>query len=130
MTMLRSILLVLSLAGALATISPGSPARAQTYNDPYPVEGLAEVIGGLHAIAFACEGRGSQTWRGAMLELLEQEAPTRGAYRDRLVARFNDGFREWERRQVRCGAEAEMARERLAERGRALSEQLRRTYLE
>ncbi len=130
MTMLRSILLALSFASVLASLTPAVPARAQAYVDPYPVESLAEVIGGLHAIAFECEGRGSQTWRGAMLELLEHEAPTRGEYRDRLVARFNAGFRDWERRRVRCGAEAEMARTGLAERGRALSEQLRRTYLD
>lgn len=121
--MLRLVLIPLLLLTA-------APAHAQTYADPYPVEGLAEIMGGLHAIAFECEGRGSQTWRSAMMELLEHEAPARGAYRDRLVQRFNEGFRDWERRRVRCGAEAEMSRARLAERGQALSEQLRRTYLE
>jgi len=121
--MVRIVLISLCLLAAAA------PGRAQSYADPYPVEGLAEVMGGLHAIAFACEGRGAQTWRTAMMELLEHEAPARGAYRDRLVARFNEGFRNWERRQVRCGAEAEVARADLAERGQALSEQLRRTYL-
>jgi uncharacterized protein (TIGR02301 family) len=122
--MMRSVLIFLVLCTAAA------PARAQSYADPYPVESLAEVMGGLHAIAFECEGRGSQTWRAAMLELLEHEAPARGAYRDRLVQRFNEGFRDWERRRIRCGAEAEIARAGLAERGQALSEQLRRTYLE
>lgn len=122
--MLRFVLIPLVLFAAAA------PARAQSYTEPYPVESLAEVMGGLHAIAFECEGRGSQTWRSAMMELLEHEAPTRGAYRDRLVQRFNEGFRDWERRRVRCGAEAEMARAGLAERGQALSEQLRRTYLQ
>lgn len=122
--MLRAAVILLILCTAAA------PARAQSFADPYPVESLAEVMGGLHAIAFECEGRGSQTWRAAMLELLEHEAPARGAYRDRLVQRFNEGFRDWERRRVRCGAEAEIARAGLAERGQALSEQLRRTYLE
>jgi uncharacterized protein (TIGR02301 family) len=119
-----ALILVLTCLGAAA------PAQAQSYTDPYPVESLAEVMGGLHAIAFECEGRGSQTWRAAMQELLEHEAPARGAFRDRLIQRFNEGFRDWERRRVRCGAEAEMAQAGLAERGRALSEQLRRTYLE
>ena len=123
--MLRSLVI-----SAVFALTAASPSHAQSYVDPYPVESLAEVIGGLHAIAFECEGRGSQTWRSAMLELLEHEAPSRGAYRDRLIARFNEGFRDWERRRVRCGAEAEIARTRLAERGQALSEQLRRTYLE
>lgn len=122
--MLRAAVILLIVCAAAA------PVRAQSYADPYPVESLAEVMGGLHAIAFECEGRGSQTWRAAMLELLEHEAPARGAYRDRLVQKFNDGFRDWERRRVRCGAEAEIARAGLAERGQALSEQLRRTYLE
>ena len=115
------------LAAALVL---SAQARTPSYIDPYPVASLAEVMGELHAIAVACEGRESQTWRSAMLELLEHEAPTRGQYRDRLVQRFNDGFREGERRRVRCGAQAEMERQSLAERGRVLSEQLRRTYLD
>lgn len=65
-----------------------------------------------------------------MVELLAQEAPARGAYRERLIENFNTGFRRLERRRVRCGAESELERERLARQGRALSEQLRRNYLD
>ena len=117
---------LVSLSLAQAAIRPQTPS----YIDPYPVESLAVVMGELHAIAFACEGRGSQTRRNAMLELLQHEAPTRGTYRDRLTQRFNEGFRARERRRVRCGAEAELERAALAERGQVLAEQLRRTYLE
>ena len=68
--------------------------------------------------------------RGRHIELLDHEAPTRGGYRQRLVDRFNEGFRIQERRSPRCGAEEEMVRQTLAIEGEALSEQLRRTYLQ
>ncbi|MGJ3230954.1 MAG: TIGR02301 family protein [Oceanicaulis sp.] len=118
---------------ALCGAGIGAPASAQAqerYEDTYPVEQLATVLGELHYIYFSCEGRDAQLWRETMLELLEHEAPTRGSYRDRLIAGFNDGFRIQQRNRTRCGAEAEMAERRLAARGRNLSEQLRREYLE
>ena len=118
-----------SALAALALAVPGMPALAQSA-DPYPVEALAGVIGELHAIDFACAGRGAQIWRDTMVELLEHEAPTRGAHRDRLIASFNDGFQSQQRNRTRCGAEAELQERRLATRGRALSEQLRREYLD
>ncbi|MCC5996852.1 MAG: TIGR02301 family protein [Oceanicaulis sp.] len=122
---LRAILALICLA-ALAS----APAGARQEHDAYPVESLARIMGELHAIAFACEGRQSQTWRNAMSELLDHEAPAAGPFRARLIERFNEGFRHQERMRPRCGSESEMVREQLAERGRAFSEQLRRTYLE
>jgi uncharacterized protein (TIGR02301 family) len=122
---MRRLFASLCLIFALATSAGAQPVR-----DPYPVESLATVLGELHYLDFACQGRGSQTWRQAMVELLAHEAPARGAYRDRLIDNFNSGFRRLERRRPRCGAEFELERERLAREGRALSEQLRRTYLD
>jgi uncharacterized protein (TIGR02301 family) len=118
-----------SALAALALAVPGMPALAQSA-DPYPVEALAGVIGELHSIDFNCSGRDAQIWRDTMLELLEHEAPTRGGHRDRLIARFNDGFQTQQRNRTRCGAEAELQERRLANRGAALSEQLRRQYLD
>lgn len=114
---------------AFAASAGAAPALAQS-PDTYPVEALAEVVGELHYIDFTCSGRDAQIWRQTMLELLEHEAPTRGAYRDRLIASFNEGFQTQQRNRTRCGAEAELQERRLATRGRALSEQLRREYLE
>lgn len=125
--MTRRLLVILAVLLAMAL---AAPSRAQPALDPYPVESLAHVLGELHYIAFACEGRGSQSWRQAMVELLEHEAPTRGAYRQRLIENFNTGFRRQERRRMRCGAESELERARLARQGRTLSEQLRRSYIE
>lgn len=122
---MRRLLVLLLIASAL----PAAHAQRQ-YADPYPVESLAQIMGELHYLAFACQGRDSQDWREAMLELLQHEAPTRGAYRQRLVERFNTGFRNQERQRTRCGAEAELERQRLAATGQALSERLRRTYLD
>jgi uncharacterized protein (TIGR02301 family) len=126
--MRRSCLIALAWLFSFAAFGPQS--QAQPAPDPYPVESLAHVLGELHYIAFACEGRGSQSWRHAMVELLEHEAPTRGGYRQRLIDNFNAGFRRQERRRIRCGAESELERTRLARQGRTLSEQLRRSYIE
>lgn len=107
-----------------------SPTAARQQSDPYPVERLARIMGELHGLTFACHGRQAQTWRTAMAELLDHEAPTAGTYRARLIDRFNEGFRHQERLRLRCGAESEFARQQLAEQGRAFSNQLRGTYLE
>jgi len=122
---LRALIACLCLAALAA-----APASARQQSDPYPVESLARILGELHGLTFACEGRHAQTWRTAMTELLDQEAPTAGTYRARLIDRFNEGYRHQERLRLRCGAESEMARRQLAERGRAFSNQLRRNYLE
>ena len=128
--MVRLLLLAFGLTLALAPLSEAQKlVRAPGYEDPYPVESLARVMGEMHYLDFACKGRQSQAWRDAMVELLDHEAPTRGGYRQRLVDRFNEGFRIQERREPRCGAEEEMVRQTLAIEGEALSEQLRRTYL-
>ena len=118
------------LIASLALTFAAATASAQPAPDPYPVERLATVLGALHYLDFACEGRQSQAWRQAMVELLAHEAPTRDAYRERLIDNFNSGFRRLERRRPRCGAESELERERLARDGRRLSEQIRRTYLD
>ncbi|MEQ8406543.1 MAG: TIGR02301 family protein [Oceanicaulis sp.] len=118
-----------ALAAAALAAAPAAQAQSSS-QDTYPVEQLASVLGELHFIYFSCEGRDAQLWRETMLELLEHEAPTRGSYRDRLIAGFNDGFRIQQQNRTRCGAEAEMAERRLAQRGRSLSQELRREYLD
>lgn len=128
---MRTLCLVLGLMLTLAPMAAAQKVvRPPGYQDPYPVESLARVMGEMHYLDFACKGRQSQAWRDAMVELLDHEAPTRGGYRQRLVDRFNEGFRIQERRNPRCGAEEEMVRQSLAAEGEALSEQLRRTYLQ
>ena len=127
---LRTLFLAVGLTLALSALSQAQTVRRPPgYEDPYPVESLARVMGEMHYLDFACKGRQSQAWRDAMVELLDHEAPTRGGYRQRLVDQFNEGFRIQERRSPRCGAEEEMVRQSLAIEGEALSEQLRRTYL-
>lgn len=122
---IRTLIACLCLAAFIA-----APASARQESDPYPIESLARIMGELHGLTFACQGRQAQSWRTAMAELLDHEAPTAGTYRNRLIDRFNEGFRQQERLRLRCGAESEMARQQLAEQGRAVSNQLRRTYLD
>lgn len=126
------LLLLLALAFAAPASAQVEPDK-EVYRDAvssYPVEALAGVMGELHYLSFSCEGEDAQDWRATMLEMLELEAPTRGSYRERLIENFNDGFRYHERRRTRCGAEAEVERQRLAMQGRALSETLRRGYID
>lgn len=94
----------------------------------YPLEQLAGVMGELHALAFLCQGSGAQDWRRRMEELLALEAPEGSPHRQRMITRFNDGFRQHQQRRTRCGAESEMEAQRLALQGQALSETLRRNY--
>ncbi|MGY6663135.1 MAG: TIGR02301 family protein [Glycocaulis sp.] len=111
--------------GMLATQAPvtGSAQSDATY----PLEQLAGVLGELHALAFLCQGSGAQAWRRRMEEMLSVEAPD-DARRQRMITRFNDGFRQHQQRRTRCGAESEMEAQRLALQGQALSETLRRNY--
>lgn len=117
------------LVASLCLLAAPAGALARQPADPYPVEALAGIMGELHFLSFHCEGRDAQDWRETMMELLELEAPARGAYRDRLIEAFNAGFRSQERRAPRCGAEAELETRRLANRGRSLGDQLINSYL-
>ncbi|TGY88384.1 TIGR02301 family protein [Marinicauda algicola] len=130
--MMRPAALLLALALAAPAFAQAGPEARRSYEAQasYPVEALSGVLGELHFLAFRCQGEDAQDWRATMLELLELEAPTRGPYRERLIEAFNDGFRYHERRGTRCGAEAEIERRRLAMQGRALSETLRREYID
>lgn len=125
-----ALLSVLLLAGPAAAQPGRSDPDSREALSAYPVEALAGVMGELHYLDFACRGEEAQDWRETMLEMLELEAPTRGSYRERLVESFNEGFRYHERRRTRCGAEVEIERRRLAIQGRALSETLRREYID
>ncbi len=120
--------LALAFAVTLALSAPGAAQLRGA--EGYPVERLAQVMGEMHYFDFTCQSRQAQEWRERMAELLEFEAPTRGPYRERLIASFNEGFRLHQRRRTRCGAEAEMARARLALEGEALAERLRRRYID
>lgn len=128
-----ALLLVLTPALMASAPKPGSgslQAAAQNVSPSeatYPLEQLAGVLGELHALAFLCEGSGAQQWRRRMEEMLSLEAPD-GGVRQRMIARFNDGFRQHQQRRTRCGAESEMEAQRLALQGQALSETLRRNY--
>jgi uncharacterized protein (TIGR02301 family) len=135
----RLALLALVLPALAAfTVKPGTimpqafaetATQASGQNEAtYPLEQLAGVMGELHALAFLCQGSGAQDWRRRMEELLSLEAPEGSPQRQRMITRFNDGFRQHQQRRTRCGAESEMEAQRLAIQGQALSETLRRNY--
>ncbi len=118
----------LLLCALAALVAFTAPAPAQQGDATYPVDQLAGILGELHGINVLCRGSGAQEWRRRMEQLLELEAPMAGTQRDRLIARFNEGFRYHQQRRTRCGAESELESERLASQGEALAETLRRHY--
>ncbi|WP_429911454.1 TIGR02301 family protein [Glycocaulis sp.] len=134
--MIARLALLVLLVPALTAFAPkpGSLARqapahgAAQSESTYPLEQLAGVLGELHALAFLCEGSGAQQWRRRMENLLALEAPEGNPRRQRMITRFNEGFRQHQQRRTRCGAESEMEAQRLALQGQALSETLRRNY--
>jgi len=67
---------------------------------------LSRVFGELHHIRRACEAWGEEeVWRNRMRKLVELESP-QPDLRDRMVAAFNDGFRDAEQRFPYCDREA------------------------
>lgn len=112
-------------------LAAGLPAAAQDYQIVSPIqdlERLAEIIGGAHQIRQLCDSD-DQIWRQQMLALIELEAAGDDRRQRRLIDAFNDGFRDQERRQRRCNAEARRAEAELADQGRRLAEDLRDRYL-
>jgi uncharacterized protein (TIGR02301 family) len=117
------------ISSLLALLAPAQVMSQET-DTTYPVVALAGIMGELHYLSFRCEGPGAQDWRETMLEMLEFEAPTRGTFRQRLIDAFNEGFYDQENRRPRCGPETDFQKQLLGERGRDLSELIRRTYVD
>ena len=91
---------------------------------------LSQILGEAHALRVACKGRSDQEWRDFMREVLVLETDGDFTKRDRLVDAFNTGFRTAGASGGFCPEDAEEQEAALAERGRALAEQLAGRYLD
>lgn len=122
-------MLARSLAALLLTIAIAAPAAAQPSPAPNrappshdaAVEQLATILGRSHYLRMLCAGSGDQTWRTAMLRMLDLEAPS-GPRRDALIQRFNDGFRMEEEAWPDCSAQTQTQARTLARDGKRLSD--------
>jgi uncharacterized protein (TIGR02301 family) len=122
----------LLVAGLLA-LAP-LPAFAQEQELPVaqaPIElvaDLAEVLGRAHAVRTVCNGDNDSTWRNYMLNLMAIEAPS-GSRRAALTDAFNRGYRGQSRETSACNDQMPRIEAGIARRGRELSDEIARSYL-
>ena len=98
--MLRRTLTITLVALTVA----GTPVRA-IEGGPAPFDGdlmrLAEILGALQYLRTLCGANEGNKWRDQMTALLDAEAQS-GDRRNRLVANFNNGFRNFQRSYRAC----------------------------
>jgi len=88
---------------------------------------LAEVLGSIHYLRNLCEAGEGNKWREIMSSLLVSEKPG-PKRRERLVARFNRGYRAFNDTYGVCTASAAAAGERYRKEGSDLAGQITRRY--
>lgn len=123
------------ILAALLFLASAAPAAAQRPFEPGPSPEdaryemdraeLARVLGGAHYLRTMCVDRGDQTWRRAMLDLLDTETPVGSPERSALASAFNAGFRDQEVRHYSCTEEARAAEAMLREEGAKLADAMR-----
>lgn len=124
----------LALAAALSFLA--APAFAQDpEQEPAPareapiglVMELAETLGRAHAVRTLCNGDQDSTWRNYMLNLMAYEGG--GGRRASLTDAFNRGYRGQNRDTSSCTPGMTAVEAGIARRGKELSEEIARGYL-
>lgn len=88
---------------------------------------LAEILGSLHYLRELCGAKEGQLWRDEMQKLIEKEAPSE-ARRQRLIARFNRGFRGFREIYRECTPSAAEAANRYLRQGVRLAAEIPGRY--
>lgn len=104
------------------------PAGPETL-PPYEKElvRLAEVLGSVHYLRNLCGADEGHIWRGQMEALLEAEEPG-PQWRGRLIASFNQGYRNFERSYRQCTESAVLATDRYMTEGAELAQVTQSRY--
>jgi len=103
--LLRAVLVSASVLLA-SSAAPAAAQRVDYVQRANDLEALSRAFGELHLIRRMCEPRReAEIWRNRMRQLVELEQP-QPALRDRMVAAFNAGFRDAERRFDYCDDDA------------------------
>jgi uncharacterized protein (TIGR02301 family) len=119
----------LTIAVVALAVSGGS-ARA-VESGPAPFEGdlqrLAEILGALQYLRGVCGANEGQKWRNEMQALLDSEAPS-GDRRNRLVANYNRGYRNFHQTYRSCTPAADVVIRRYLEEGAKISREITARY--
>ena len=106
------------------------PARA-IEGGPAPFDGdlmrLAEILGALQYLRTLCGANEGNKWHDQMAALLDAEAQS-GERRNRLVANFNNGYRNFQRTYRSCTPAANVAVRRYLEEGAKISREITARY--
>lgn len=123
---------LLVFAALLTLVAPQAPGRAEDSpapSAPYQgdLERLAEILGALHHLRSICGANEGQTWRNEMQALIEAETPN-GERRNRLVASFNRGYREFQQSYRTCTPAADLAIRRYLDEGARIARDITARY--
>jgi len=88
---------------------------------------LAEILGALHYLRTLCGANEGNKWRDQMTALIDAEAQS-GDRRNRLVANFNNGYRNFQRTYRACTPAANLAVRRYLDEGAKISREITARY--
>jgi uncharacterized protein (TIGR02301 family) len=114
--------LILTLLAAPARAVEGGPAPFD--ND---LQRLAEILGALHHLRAICGSNEGAKWRGEMQALIDAEAPS-GERRQKIVARFNSGYRGFQQTYRTCTPAADIAIRRFLDEGARIARDITARY--
>jgi uncharacterized protein (TIGR02301 family) len=123
---------VLALLGALLLAATPMPSAAQTppgATAPFEadLQRLSEILGALHYLRGVCGAREGAKWRTEMQALLDAEAPS-GDRKDRMVASFNRGYRDFQQTYRTCTPAADVSIRRYLDEGAKIAREITARY--
>lgn len=121
----RALTIAVVVLTVLAT--PARAAEGGTAPFDSDLMRLAEILGALQYLRTLCGANEGNKWRDQMSALLEAEAQS-GDRRNRLVANFNNGYRNFQRTYRTCTPAAHLSVRRYLDEGAKISREITARY--
>lgn len=138
LTALVSLLAGIAAAQGVNEVAPAAPPPAEikpaqppaielppAYEEP--MLRLAEILGSLHYLRELCGAEEGQTWRQEMEKMLQAEQPAE-ARSQKLIARFNRGYRSFREIYRECTPSAAEAANRYLRQGVRIASEIPSRY--
>ena len=114
-----------------AAETPPTAATPQIQGGPAPFEPdlmrLSEILGALQYLRALCGANEGNKWRDQMSALIDAEAQS-GDRRNRMVANFNNGYRNFQRTYRTCTPAANLSVRRYLDEGAKISREITARY--